>query len=82
LGVSYHHMSHRFSQAMGLGFRQWRAFARTLRAVRQFKQATTLTGIAHEAGYADSAHLSHTWQRAYGLSPSFVRHSNWVQATY
>lgn len=80
LGLSYHRMSHLFTQAVGLPFRQWCAFARTQRAAQQFKAPLTLTGIAHEAGYADSAHLSRTWQRAYGLSPSFVRHDNSVQA--
>jgi AraC-like DNA-binding protein len=80
LGVSYHRMSHLFSQAMGLSYRQWRAYARAQRAALQFKAPITLTGIAHDAGFADSAHLSHTWQRAYGLSPSFVRHDNSVQA--
>lgn len=80
LGVSYHRMSHLFTQVLGLPFRHWRAFARTRRAAQHFKTASTLTGIAHEAGYADSAHLSRTWQRTYGLSPSFVRRDNSVQA--
>lgn len=80
LQVSYHRMSHLFSQAIGISFRQWRAFARAQRAAAQFKAARTLTGIAHEAGFTDSAHLSHTWQRTYGLSPSYVRHDNSVQA--
>lgn len=79
-GVSYHRMSHCFSQAMGLGYRHWRAYERAQRAAVQLKDARTLTGIAHESGFTDSAHLSHTWQRAYGLSPSFVRHDNSVQA--
>ncbi|MDT7833764.1 helix-turn-helix transcriptional regulator [Aquabacterium sp. OR-4] len=82
LGVSYHRMSHLFSQAIGIGYRQWRAFARAQRAAAQFKAPGTLTGIAHDAGFADSAHLSHTWQRTYGLSPSFVRHDNSVQAIF
>lgn len=80
LRISYHRMSHLFSQALGISYRQWRAFARAQRAAAQFKDARTLTGIAHEAGFTDSAHLSHTWQRTYGLSPSYVRHDNSVQA--
>lgn len=80
LGVSYHRMSHLFGQAMGLSYRHWRASVRAQRAAQRFKEPVTLTGIAHEAGFTDSAHLSHTWQRSYGLSPSFVRHDNSVQA--
>lgn len=80
IGVSYHHMSHRFAQAMGLSFRHWCAFARTQRAGRQFGANRSLTGIAHEAGFTDSAHLARTWHRVYGLSPSQVRQHNSVQA--
>lgn len=80
LGVSYHRMSHLFGQAMGLTYRQWRAYARAQRAAAHFKTPVSLTGIAHEAGFSDSAHLSHTWRRTYGLSPSFVRSDNSVQA--
>ena len=55
--------------------------ARTLRAGRQFGADRSLTGIAHDAGYTDSAHLARTWHRVYGLSPSQVRRHNSVQAS-
>ncbi len=80
LGVSYHRMSHVFSQAVGLSFRSYRNFDRMCRAGRQFTTRRSLTGIAHAAGFSDSAHLCHTWQRRYGLSPSAVRGDNCVQA--
>jgi AraC family transcriptional regulator of arabinose operon len=82
LGVPYHRLSRRFARAMGLSFRQWCAFARTQRAALHLKQDTTLTGIAHEVGFTDSAHLSRTWRKAYGLSPSWVRRDNSVQAIW
>lgn len=80
LGVSYHRMSHLFTDAIGLSFRSFRNFDRMCRAGRQFPTRRSLTGIAHAAGFSDSAHLSHTWQRRYGLSPSAVRGDNCVQA--
>lgn len=82
VGVSYHRMSHLFTEAMGIPFRGWSSFERLVRAARRFEQAGTLTGIAHDSGYTDSAHLSRTWQRVYGLTPSFVRSGNSVQATH
>ena len=50
------------------------------RAGRQFASGRSFTGIAHAAGFSDSAHLSHTWQRRYGLSPSEVRSDKYIQA--
>lgn len=82
VGVSYHRMSHLFTEAMGIPFRGWSSFERLVRAARRFEHAGTLTGIAHDSGYTDSAHLSRTWQRVYGLTPSFVRSGNSVQATH
>ncbi|MBI5260157.1 MAG: helix-turn-helix transcriptional regulator [Burkholderiales bacterium] len=80
VGVSYHRMSHLFTDAVGLPFRGWCSFERMVRAARAFDATDTLTGIAHEAGYTDSAHLSRTWQRVYGLTPSSLRNGNSVQA--
>lgn len=80
VGVSYHRMSHLFTDAVGLPFRGWCGFERMVRAARSFDANGTLTGIAHEAGFTDSAHLSRTWQRVYGLSPSSLRNGNSVQA--
>ena len=53
---------------------------RMARAGRQFASGRSFTGIAHAAGFSDSAHLSHTWQRRYGLSPSEVRSDKYIQA--
>lgn len=30
------------------------------------------TKVAHEAGFADSAHLSHTFRRIFGISPAML----------
>lgn len=80
LGVSYHRMSHLFTDAIGLSFRSYQNFDRMARAGRQFASGRSFTGIAHAAGFSDSAHLSHTWQRRYGLSPSEVRSDKYIQA--
>jgi AraC-like DNA-binding protein len=79
-GVSYHRMSHLFTEVLGLSFRAYCSFDLMRRASRQFSGQGTLTDIALAAGFTDSAHLSHTWRRRYGLSPSYVRDDNCVQA--
>ncbi len=80
LGLSYHRMSHVFTQAVGLPFRSYRNFDRMCRAGRLFATGRSFTGIAHAAGFSDSAHLSHTWRRRYGLSPSQARGDKYIQA--
>jgi AraC-like DNA-binding protein len=79
-GVSYHRMSHLFNEVLGLSFRTYGSFALMRRASRQFTGNSSLTVIAHSAGFTDSAHLSHTWRKRYGLSPSYVRDDKYVQA--
>lgn len=78
--LSYHRMSHLFAQAYGLPFRTYGSFDRMRRASVEFDSDRSLTEIAHAAGFTDSAHLTHTWQRRYGLSPSYLRSDNCVQA--
>jgi AraC-like DNA-binding protein len=78
-GLSYSRMSHVFKEATGLSFRVFQSALRMRRAGREFSREDTLTGIAHAAGFTDSAHLSHSWRRCYGMTPSYVRNDHWVQ---
>jgi AraC family transcriptional regulator of arabinose operon len=82
-GVSYHRMSHLFNETLGLSFRAYANFELMRRASRHFfANKSSLTRIAHAAGFTDSAHLSNTWRKRYGLSPSYLRDNNCVQAIY
>ena len=40
-----------------------------------------LTEIAHECGFSDSAHMSHTYQQHFGLPPSFLADTKRVAVT-
>jgi AraC-like DNA-binding protein len=61
---------HLFVAEMGLAFRPYVLWLRLKRAVEAFAAGETLTTAAYLAGFADSAHLSRTFRRMYGLSAS------------
>ena len=45
----------------------------TERAVALYAAGSSLTQAAHEAGFADSAHLSRTFRRTFGLPAAGLR---------
>lgn len=73
LDVSYTAASHLFTREMGLPFRTYRHWIKCMRAEERFVSKHKLTEIALDAGFADSAHLSRSWQRRFGFSPSHLR---------
>ncbi|MFL6621992.1 MAG: helix-turn-helix domain-containing protein [Sulfurifustaceae bacterium] len=72
LGLSYDHMSHLFSEAVGLPLRSYQLWQKAYNAGFLFASGRTLTDIAHATGFTDSAHLSHTFKQSYGASPSYL----------
>jgi len=73
LDVSYSTASAVVSEAIGLPLRAYRYGQKCERAARRLLSETPLTKLALEAGFTDSAHLSHSWQRRFGHPPSYVR---------
>jgi AraC-like DNA-binding protein len=58
----------------GLAFGVLRQAVRlTIAGQRMREQAESITVTAHAAGFYDSAHLTHAWQQACGLTPSVWR---------
>jgi AraC-like DNA-binding protein len=58
----------------GLAFGVLRQAVRlTIAGQRMRSQAESITATAHAAGFYDSAHLTHAWQQACGLTPSLWR---------
>lgn len=57
LGLSADRTRHRFANELGLPFRRFVPWARLRRAVVLMQQCTDLARAAHEAGFADAAHL-------------------------
>jgi len=59
---------HLFVAELGLAFRPYVLWLRLQRALEAFAAGESLTTAAYRAGFADSAHLSRTFRRMYGLS--------------
>jgi AraC-like DNA-binding protein len=64
---------HLFVQQMGLAFRHYVLWLRLNRAVEAFAAGESLTTAAYRAGFADSAHLSRTFRRMYGIAAGTLR---------
>jgi|GEM_PF-2091255 len=72
LGVSYAQASRLFCGAVGMPLRSFRHAHRLHACWNGFSQASSLTRIAYDAGFADSAHFTRAWRHAYGMPPSYV----------
>jgi len=67
VGLSSSRASHLFVEETGLPFRTYVLWLRLVRAVDAHTRGLSLTNAAQEAGFADSAHLSRTFKRMFGL---------------
>lgn len=70
VGTSESWMTHNFSRMTGLPIRRYVLWRRLRLAVEAALAGATLTGAAHHAGFADSAHLSRTFRDNFGITPS------------
>ncbi|MEZ5566682.1 MAG: AraC family transcriptional regulator [Gammaproteobacteria bacterium] len=67
VGLSPSRASHLFVEQTGLPFRTYVLWLRLMRAVDAHTGGLSLTEAAQEAGFADSAHLSRTFRRMFGI---------------
>ena len=72
-GLSAGRLRHLFVEETGLPFKTYLLWLRLTRAVECMTAGATLTAAAHEAGFADSAHLSRTFRRMFGVAPTNLR---------
>lgn len=73
VGLSPGRTRHLFVQQTGLPFRTYLLWLRLVRAVEIFAGGASLTEAAHGAGFADSAHLSRTFRRMFGIVAASLR---------
>jgi AraC family transcriptional regulator, arabinose operon regulatory protein len=62
-----------FNQAIGLPLRAYHYATRCDRAAKRLLSGATLTQLALDAGFTDSAHFTRSWQRSFGQPPSYTR---------
>lgn len=64
---------HLFVEEIGMRFRPYVLWLRIERALARYVAGETLTEASHAAGFADSAHLSRTFKRMFGVAPASFR---------
>lgn len=72
-GLSASRLRHLFVEQTGLPFKTYLLWLRLTRAVEAFAGGASLTQAAHQAGFSDSAHLSRTFRRMFGIAPASLR---------
>ena len=78
LGLSASRLTHLFTEQVGIPLRRYVLWTRLRIAITRVKAGDDLTGAAHGAGFADSAHLTRTTREMFGLPPSVLsRHVSW-----
>jgi AraC-like DNA-binding protein len=78
-GISSSRLSHLFREQLGVPLRPYVRWLRIERAAVSLGRGANLTEAAHAAGFTDSAHLTHAFRRAFGITPSdFSRRVEWL----
>ena len=62
--------AHQFKQQVGLPFRRYMLWRKLTRAMLVIGRGQTISTAAHEADFADAAHLTRTFYQMFGLPPS------------
>ena len=73
VGLSKARTRHLFVEQTGLSFRTYLLWLRLMRAVEMFAAGASLTEAGHAAGFSDSAHLSRTFRRMFGIAAASLR---------
>jgi len=72
-------LMHLFSDQIGLSMSSFLLWQKMRRALSQVQEGRSLTDIAHDCGFADSSHLTRTFQAFYAVKPSVLYDSSYVQ---
>ncbi len=69
VGLSASRLRHLFAEQIGMSFRRYTLWLRLNAVLDELLEGASLTTGAHAAGFADSAHLSRTFRRMFGIVP-------------
>jgi AraC-like DNA-binding protein len=73
INLSHSRLRHLFVEQTGLPFKSYVLWLRLKRALEVYSAGSSLTESAHAGGFADSAHLSRTFRRTFGLPATALR---------
>lgn len=71
-------MTHLFREQTGMSIKRYLLWAKIRRTVQLIATGGSLTEIALSGGFTDAAHMSRTFQRYFGLPPSFLANAGSV----
>lgn len=74
VALSESRFRHLFVAQTGSSFRAYLLWLRINLAIEAVTAGASWTEAAHAAGFADSAHLTRTHKRVFGIEPSAIRH--------
>jgi AraC-like DNA-binding protein len=69
-GLSPSHFMHVFTESVGVPLRPYILWLRLQRACCDLMNGATVTSAAHDAGFSDGAHLTRTFRRMLGMTPT------------
>jgi AraC-like DNA-binding protein len=69
-GLSRSRLMHVFTESVGVPLRPYILWLRLQHAACELMHGTTASSAAHQAGFADAAHLTRTFRRMLGTTPS------------
>lgn len=68
--LSTSRLNHLFKQSTGVSYRRYRMWSQLAYFMRNVKQTGSLTQSALNSGFSDAAHLSNSYQKMFGITPS------------
>ena len=74
VGLSPSRFAHLFREHAGMPLRPYLRWLRLQSALVGLARGCNLTEAAYAAGFSDSAHLSRTFRRTFGIAPSVLLH--------
>ena len=69
-GLSQSRFMHVFTESTGVPLRPYVLWLRLQRACCDLMAGTSVTAAAHTAGFSDAAHLTRTFRRMLGMTPT------------
>jgi AraC-like DNA-binding protein len=73
VGLSQGRLMHAFTESIGIPLRPYLQWLKLQRAAAAIVRGASLARAAQDAGFADAAHMSRTFRRMLGASPSELR---------
>lgn len=70
--LSASRLNHLFKENTGVSFRHYKLWSQLLYFMKALNNSKSLLEAAHDSGFYDSAHLSNSYQKMLGISPSSI----------